>query len=616
MKDDKALQEENERLKNYVEILENQVKASELTISNMTNSLSWKLTRPVRFLKAHCAPVGAVVDFCKDAKKQGLKTAVRESRLKRYYKKHRYCDRLLPSEYKRQVEEMKDCKVTYGILCYLRQTDDSSVEKMFSQIAVQSYLPERLLLYGEAASPEMEAAQKTGLPVVCTEQGDIKALCHNLEGLDRVICVDGAASFSQELVYQLQKNQNETMGDIVYCDHGIFLPEGDCEYYYKPDYAPHYLETENYIGNVICVEGSLLRDMFKNHTIDFDKNNAFIYEILLKHPEQVSHIPELLYGRSPVLAEERAREEKCRIDYWKQKGSAYEVTPGLYEGSSHISFPLVENPLVSILIPTCDHIEDLQTCINSVMEKSTYSNYEIVIIENNSKEEKTFDYYKQLEQLDRIRIVTWEHEFNYSAINNYGLQYIKGEYVILLNNDIEVISPNWMEEMLYYATRDEVGAVGAKLYFPDDTIQHAGVILGIRRLAGHGHRNFDRDADGYMHRLKTVQDYSIVTAACLMIKKDKIEACHGFDTNLVVDYNDVDLCMKLRKMGYYNVFTPYAQLYHYESKSRGENKTPQQLERNGREFFYFTTKWYHEIMKGDPFYNKHLTLDEDDFSIK
>lgn len=614
MVDEKALQEENERLKNYIEILENQVKASEITISDMQNSLSWKVTKPVRFLKAHCLPVGAAVDFLKDMKKQGFRQTIRENRLKKYHKKYRYSDEILPSEYKNQVEQMSSCTTAYSVFIRLQEENEAAFTRMINQIKKQTLVPKCIFIYGDKRKDNM--APDDSLPVFFVEEGELTAIAGKLKNIDQVICIDGFAFLSQNFLFEFEMERKKTNGDIVYCDDGIEYVSGEYDYRYKPDYAPHYLEVENYIGNVIGIKCNLFQTIIRENTEYFEKNRSFIYSILLNGSFQIQHIPELLYATLPVSEGRLKQEMAVRTLYWKAKGDNYLVEQGLYEGTSHIKRNSDETPLISILIPTCDHIDDLDKCITSIITKSTYQNYEIVVIENNSKENETFNYYKQLESNERIRVVTWQREFNYAAINNFGLHYTKGEYIVFLNNDMEVITPDWMEEMLFYASRREVGAVGAKLFFPDDTIQHAGVILGIRRLAGHGHRNFEGDADGYMHRLKTVQDYSIVTAACLMVARNKIDECFGFDENLAVDYNDVDFCMKLREKGYYNVFTPYARLYHYESKSRGENTSPEKIERNAREFFYFTTKWYHSIMAGDPFYNKHLTLEDDSFAIK
>lgn len=616
MEELKALQEENERLKNYIEILENQVKTSEYRVNEMSNSFSWKITKPVRYVKAHCGPAGCGVDFLRSLKKQGFSATMQENKIKKYQKKHRYSAKILPSEYKKQKEKRKDIATKYVVFIRLYEENPADYEKMLEQIAGQSIAPDRIFVFSESVSRSIREITLDGIPVACMEKDDIKILMDSIQDDMQVICIENYAFLSQNCIYEFEVTGSQNDCVIGYCDDAIEYGDRHYDYRYKPDYAPHYLEAENYIGNVICLKGGCLKKVMVENPGYLEKEVSFVYSILLDGSFSIYHISDILCGIPQGGEEQLKREAVARARYWKEKGSDFHVEKGLFEGTAHIKKTWEKEPYITIMIPTCDHIDDLQKCIQSILHKSTYHNYEILLIENNSKEEQTLAYYKQLETMERIRIITWEGEFNYSAINNFGLSHVKGEYVVLLNNDIEVIEPDWLQEMLFYACRKEVGAVGAKLYFPDDTIQHAGVILGIRRLAGHANRNLPGKADGYMHRLKVIQDYSVVTAACLMVSMEKIKECRGFDEQLAVDYNDVDLCMKLRKLGYYNVFTPYARLYHYESKSRGENISPEKMEQNGKEFFYFTTKWYQSIVQGDPFYNKHLTLEDDSFSFK
>lgn len=252
------------------------------------------------------------------------------------------------------------------------------------------------------------------------------------------------------------------------------------------------------------------------------------------------------------------------------------------------------------------------------MEKSTYDNYEIVIVENNSESKEIFDYYKELKENDKITIVTYTGSFNYSAINNLGVRHTTGEYLLLLNNDTEVISVNWMEELLMYAQREDVGAAGAKLYYGDKTIQHAGVVIGLgaHRTAGHTHYKQSRQNLGYMGRLCYAQDVSAVTGACLMVKKSLYEEVGGLDESFAVSLNDVDFCLKLREKGLLNVFTPFAELYHYESISRGLDDNGEKAERYNEEAARFRERWKEMLAAGDPYYNPNFSLDRSDFSLK
>lgn len=274
------------------------------------------------------------------------------------------------------------------------------------------------------------------------------------------------------------------------------------------------------------------------------------------------------------------------------------------------------HPKISIIIPNKDHVDLLSRCISSIREKSTYDNYEIIIVENNSMLKSTFAYYDSLAEDEKIKVVKWEKEFNYSAINNFGVTFASGEYILLLNNDMEVIAADWLEEMLMFAQRDDVGAVGAKLYYPDDTVQHAGVILGIGGVAGHSHKYFKKGEPGYFARLVVAQDLSAVTAACMMMPKAVFDEVGGLDEGYKVAFNDVDLCMKIRQAGYLIVYTPYAELYHYESVSRGSEDTPEKVERFNGEVARFMERWGEELLAGDPYYNPNLSLEFEDFREK
>jgi len=237
-------------------------------------------------------------------------------------------------------------------------------------------------------------------------------------------------------------------------------------------------------------------------------------------------------------------------------------------------------------------------------------------VENNSTKEETFAYYKKNDGQDNIRVVYWKEEFNYSLINNFGVSNSKGEYIILLNNDTEIITENWIEEFLGHCQRPEVGIVGAKLYYPDDTIQHAGTIIGIGGIAGHAFIGMPRAHSGYLHKASIQQDLSAVTAACLMIKRSAFKEAGGFEGRLAVAFNDVDLCLKVRKAGYLVVYTPYAELYHYESKTRGAEDTKEKVRRFQTEIEYMRCTWTEILKNGDPFYNKNLTLDKWNYSLR
>jgi GT2 family glycosyltransferase len=274
-------------------------------------------------------------------------------------------------------------------------------------------------------------------------------------------------------------------------------------------------------------------------------------------------------------------------------------------------------PLVSLIVPTRDRVEILRPCVDAVLERTDYENYELLILDNQSRCPDTLAYLSEVAARDsRVRILSWNRPFNYSAINNYGVGRARGDILCLLNNDVEPINAGWLREMVSHACRSEIGCVGAKLYYPDDRIQHAGVILGIGGVAGHSHKYHRRDSEGYFSRLTLVQNLSAVTGACLVVRKTVYQQVQGLnEQDLPVAFNDVDLCLKVREAGFRNVWTPYAELYHHESVSRGHDDTPAKKARANREADYMRSRWG-DLLIADPAYNPNLTLVYEDFSLR
>lgn len=306
-------------------------------------------------------------------------------------------------------------------------------------------------------------------------------------------------------------------------------------------------------------------------------------------------------------------------DHYKRLGIPAKVENGVGWGLYHTIYQYKEKPLISIIIPNKDHISDLNRCMRSIVKKTKYPNIEFIIVENNSTEKKTFGYYDLVEgHYPFVHVVKWDGPFNYSAINNYGVTFAKGEYLLFLNNDTQMINDDCLEEMLGPCMRDDVGCVGAKLLFSDNTIQHAGVILGLgaARTAGHAFYGLPNSEYGYMLRQLAPQDYSAVTAACMMVKKSVFEEVGGFSEELAVAFNDVDFCLKLRKAGYLVYYNPYAMMYHYESKTRGMEDDPVKKARFDKECAIFKERWNDILEKGDPYYNPNFTLDKSDFSLR
>ena len=418
---------------------------------------------------------------------------------------------------------------------------------------------------------------------------------------------------------------------VIYTDEDKMSMDGHKFFqpHFKPDYNPDLLCTVNYICHLFVVSRKVIEKVGGLRS-EFD--GAQDYDFVLRcveavKDEEICHIPKILYHwrchedstaenpESKLYAFEAGR--RAVQAHYERTGIHAEVFKGEYLGLYRTKFIRDHDPLISIIIPNKDHIDDLKRCMESIEQKSTYKNYEYIIVENNSTDSATFEYYKKLEaENPKVRMVYWDGVFNYSAINNYGASFAKGEYLLLLNNDTEIINPDCLEELLGYCMRKDVGAVGARLYYEDDTIQHAGVVIGFGGIAGHCFVQQKRGTTGYCHRIICAQDYSAVTAACMMVKKSAFDAVGGLSEELAVAFNDIDFCMKLRKAEYLIVYNPYAELYHYESKSRGLEDTPEKVARFNKEIATFEKKWPEILKKGDPYYNPNLTLKSQDFSLK
>ena len=353
----------------------------------------------------------------------------------------------------------------------------------------------------------------------------------------------------------------------------------------------------------------------------------FIFRCTEKAKE-IRHIPKVLYHwrchkdstasnpESKLYAFDAGA--RAIMDHYKRVGiEAERVEKGVDYGIYHSVYKIQGEPLVSIIIPNKDHHTDLDLCLRAIETRATYRNVEFIIVENNSTEKETFEYYEKIQkEFSNVHVVTWEREFNYSAINNFGVTFVKGEYLLFLNNDTELIAENFIEEMLGLCQREDVGAVGARLLYQDDTIQHAGVVVGFGGIAGHTFIGLHKAENSYFHRAMSTQDYSAVTAACLMTKKALFDEVGGFTEKLAVAFNDIDYCMKVRASNHLVVYNPYALLYHYESKSRGLEDTPEKVARFNREIKIFSERWPEILKDGDPYYNPNLTLRKSNFALR
>jgi O-antigen biosynthesis protein len=411
--------------------------------------------------------------------------------------------------------------------------------------------------------------------------------------------------------------------DIIYSDEDKIDVNGErYDPYFKPDWNPALLQSQNYLGHLVTYRAPLVEGV---GGFSGGSDGGQDYYLALRITSQVAssrirHIPHVLYHARDLSPQEKQLWENDLVHalgaYFASMNDEVAIVNGKSAGFWRVKRPLPEPaPCVSLIVPTRDRIELLRPCIDGLLWRTQYPNLEIIVVDNESREPATLTYFEELKRESRVSVIQSNGPFNFSALNNRAASVAKGELLGLINNDIEVIEPSWLEEMVSQAVQPEVGAVGAKLYYSDDTIQHGGVILGLGGIAGHSHRHVPRDAVGYCGRLQLVQDVSCTTAACLLVWKRIFEELGGFDEiHLPVAFNDIDLCLKIREAGYRLIWTPYAELYHRESASRGSDLAPQHFDRFSREKAYVVSRWG-DLLERDPFHNPNLTLDDEVFSL-
>jgi len=414
--------------------------------------------------------------------------------------------------------------------------------------------------------------------------------------------------------------------DFIYTDEAVFSSKGKITLkHYKPDYAVDTLYSHNYISRFTVFSRALMEKagVFRS---EFDGSQD--YDLILRYTHNASkvrHISKLLYFHrkreksnidkklNVILSAEKAIAEHLKTIGISARVESKIGLPGYYR----VIYELTERPLVSIIIPNKDNVTLLRKCLSSIMERTTYNNYEIIIVENNSTDTTIENFYKELKRYTNISIIYWKGKtFNFSEICNYGYKHANGKHLIFLNNDIEIITPNWIEEMLMYCQRDDVGVVGAKLYFSNRSIQHAGIAIGIEGIVKHILYGAPFGSVGYMGKLQIVQNISAITGACMMVKRKTLEEVGLFSPEFPNSFNDIDLCIRIRKAGYLVVWTPYAEAYHFESKSRGYNTTHKKKRKLAAEMALFKAKWKNVLEAGDPYYNCNFSLDNANYRIK
>lgn len=448
---------------------------------------------------------------------------------------------------------------------------------------------------------------------------------------DYITVYDHDDTLELDCFYEIVKALQEYRYDVLYTDEDKF--DDSTKMYndpnLKPDFSEDLLRSHNYITHLFIVNKKIVDEVgYYNSEFDGSQDYDYIFRCVEK-ANAVYHIPRILYHwrMHPESTAQNPENKMYCYDAGKRAIEAHykrvgveamvEFLPKPMYGMYHTIYSTKDNPLVSILIPNYNHKSILKTCIDSLYNVNTYKNFEIVIVENNSTEKEIFDYYEELKkQHDNIQVVTYKGEFNYSRINNFGMKYTNGDYVLLLNNDTEVISPTALSEMVGCILRPEVGAVGAKLLYEDDTVQHAGVVIGFSGYAGHVNHGINKDDYGYMVRARINCNYSAVTAACMMVKKSVFNQVGGFDEQFVVACNDVDLCLKICKEKYLIVYNAFALWHHYESKSRGyDDASQEKMWRFNKEVEKFQDKWKDVLINGDPFYNSNWNIQYGPFRL-
>ena len=588
-------------------------------------------------------------------KRYGLKPFLKKVRKKLFGNKVNYekwQKQVIPGkgELDRQRQQQFEIMPVFSIVVPLYKTPESQLREMIDSVRAQTYVKWELCLAdgsgdnGNALRSIVEEYTQADNRIhyaALTENLGISGNTNQAIGMangDYIAFLDHDDLLTEDALYECvvcinKENDLGKVADLIYSDEDkVVVKNGKKRYitpHFKPDFNPDLLRSVNYITHFLVVKKELLDEVGGFQT-EFD--GAQDYDFVFRCTEKahdICHIPRVLYhwrvSRSSTagdprqktyafVAGERAIKAHCeRLGLGNVQIEKNEVW-----GSYRVKYPLQDTPLISVIIPNKDHRNDLEICLRSLFKQS-YKNVEILIAENNSTEEATFEFYKELEKSHKnVQVVQWNkgRDFNFSAINNSACSHAKGEYFLFLNNDTEFINPDCIEEMLSFCQRDDVGAVGAELFYKDDTIQHAGVIVGYGGVAGHAFVGFHKGEKTYFLRASSVQNYSAVTAACMMTKASVFWEVGGFDEDFAVAFNDIDYCMKVRTLKKLIVYDPFAQLYHYESKSRGVEDSPERVQRFEKEVERFRSKWPEILRDGDPYYNPNLTLLSSDFSLK
>ncbi len=556
------------------------------------------------------------------------------------YQKWIYFNEPTPEELEKQKSIKFKINPKISIIVPMYNTPEKYFEELVDRMIEQTYSNWELCL------ADGSKQRNTKIEKICSKDERIKyKFINDNKGIsgntnealslatgEYISLLDHDDLLAKNTLFEIVKCINENPEvEFIYTDEDKFteLSGKRWEPHFKPDFAIDTLRSNNYICHFSTFKKELM-DKLGGFRSKYD--GAQDYDIIIRMSEltnKIIHIPKVLYhwrvhpqstaaatagDAKPYAFEAGIKVLQDHLERCNLKGT---VEHGVTLGNYRIHYEVDGEPKVSIIIPNMDHIDDLKICVNSILELTTYKNYEIIIVENNSQKDSTFAYYREIEKNEKVKVIYYpEKKFNYSKIINYGVKNATGEYIMQLNNDTELLTNNWLEDLLGYAQRKDVGLVGVKLFYPDDTIQHAGVIIGMGGIGGHVLKGLYKDHRGYFARDSFTQNLSAVTAACMICKKQIYEEVGYMNEEFEVAFNDIDFCLKVREKGYLIIYDPYVQLTHYESKSRGYEDTPEKRERFSGEIQRFEKYWKDILKNGDPYFNVNFRLDVNEYKVR
>lgn len=604
-------------------------------LKDVYNSLSWRLTAPLRQFADWFARISGVV--------VAANTVAIPNKPLNYDEWIKEYDLLGSGDKEKIVKHIAkfDQKPLLSVLMPVYNTPEQFLRLAIESVINQLYPYWELCIADDASTEDhvsrvLEEYQKSDARIKVTNRkknGHISASSNSALELvcgDFIVLLDHDDELSSLALYLVALEINRFPDvNIIYSDEDKIDESGNrFGPYFKSDWNPDLFYSQNMISHLGVYRSSIVKEI-GGFRLGYEGSQD--YDLCLRcvarsQDNQVRHIPFVLYhwraiaGSTAQGMDHKPYAENAAIralqDHFMHVDSSIRVSSGRFAGSYNVVYPLPSPPpLVSLIIPTRDCYNVLKKCIESILAKTDYPNYEIVIVDNQSTEQGTLDYFKQLSKHQNVRIISYDASFNYSKINNWAVSQVNGELIALINNDIEVISSNWLSELVQHAVRPQIGAVGAKLLYPDGTVQHGGVILGMGGVAGHAHHRFYGAEAGYFGRLALPQNLSAVTAACLVVRREIFQQVGGFEEeHLSVAFNDIDFCLRIREAGYRNLWTPFSELYHHESYSRGFDDTQEKKQRFSKEIAFMVERWGW-LLTTDPFYNPNLSLDYLDFSL-